>query len=241
MTQANQVDFDYDSIPVGYYDTIFQRRKGAQSKWHHLKFQRVARELPAEGQYLDVACGPGTFIGTVSSQLFCTGVDIAAAQIDYASKHYGNPTKKFQMMEPGRLPFPDATFDVVTSVELIEHISPAEAAQLFLECKRVLKPGGKLIVTTPNYACLWPMIEWFLNKLSKVSYESQHITKYKPASLAAKLNEAGLGNVKVETCLFSAPFMAAISWGFSDFVARIEPGFLVRKRGHLLIGTATKS
>jgi len=37
--------FDYDSIPVGYYDLVFQRRCGVQSKWHHLKFQHVSREF----------------------------------------------------------------------------------------------------------------------------------------------------------------------------------------------------
>ena len=35
--------FDYSTIPPGHYDRVFRRRRGIQSKWHHLKFQRVAR------------------------------------------------------------------------------------------------------------------------------------------------------------------------------------------------------
>ena len=31
-------DFDYDTIPVGYYDNVYRRRRGIQSKWHHMKF-----------------------------------------------------------------------------------------------------------------------------------------------------------------------------------------------------------
>src|SRR4029078_320690 len=46
------------------------------------------------------------------------------------------------------LPFEDATFDVVTSFQFIEHIHPRK--EFIKECLRVLKPGGKALITTPN-------------------------------------------------------------------------------------------
>ncbi|MCW2966786.1 MAG: methyltransferase family protein, partial [Solirubrobacteraceae bacterium] len=55
--------FDYEGIPAGYYDRVFRRRRGMQSKWHHLKFRRVARELEGHHRVLDIGCGPGTLAG----------------------------------------------------------------------------------------------------------------------------------------------------------------------------------
>ena len=37
--------FDYDALPAGYYDQVFHRRRGVQSKWHHLKFAQLRREI----------------------------------------------------------------------------------------------------------------------------------------------------------------------------------------------------
>lgn len=232
--------YDYDSIPVGYYDEIFRRKQGMQSKWHHLKFKRVREEFPAKGLHIDVACGPGTLIGTVPASVTSTGLDISAPQIEYAGKHYSAPGRDFRLMQPGVLELPDDAADVVTSIELIEHIDEPEALRLMRECRRVLRAGGKLIVTTPNYGFLWPAIEFFLNRLGKVSYQDQHITKYTPKRLRSLLLASGFTSVKVETCLWSAPFAAALGWDFADTVDRLEPDFLQRRFGHLLIAVAHK-
>lgn len=242
MTTASQPPaFDYDSIPVGYYDEVFRRGRGIQSKWHHQKFARVREEIAPGSRLLDVACGPGTFIGSLPAGISCTGIDIAKAQIDYAHAHYATTERRFALMAPGNLPVASDSFDVVTIVELIEHITAAEAAQLFTECRRVLRPGGKIVVTTPNYACLWPALEFLTNRLGKVSYEDQHITKYRAPSLRELFHTAGFADPQVDTCLFSAPFFAALGWSLADTVARLEPAFLTQRFGHLLIGRATKS
>lgn len=234
------LDFDYDSIPVGYYDEVFQREHGMQSKWHHLKFKRVREEFPASAKHVDVACGPGTFMGTLPRTIDSTGVDISEPQINYARQHHTSANRSFRTMAPGALDFPDVSNDVVTSIELIEHIDEQEATRLLRECHRILKPGGKMVVTTPNYAFLWPLIELGLNRFGKVSYAQQHITKYTPAKLSRLLTNVGFAQVKIETCLWSAPFAAALGWNFSDTIARLEPDFVTKNLGHLLIGVALK-
>lgn len=122
--------FDYDSIPIGYYDEVFERSRGIQSKWHHQKFDRVRAELPASGHLVDIGCGPGTFLSTVPASFYCLGLDIAQAQIAYAQARYGKHDRQFVTMTPGRLPLADTSVDVVTVIELIEHITAAEAKEL---------------------------------------------------------------------------------------------------------------
>lgn len=233
-------EFDYDSIPVGYYDAIFHRRKGAQSKWHHLKFARVRRELQAGWNHLDVACGPGTFIGTLPDTISSVGVDVSRPQIDYARARYAAPHRVFEYMEPGKLAFPDACFDGVTCIELIEHISAAEARQLMREILRVLRPGGRLVVTTPNYGSLWPMLEYFLNRTGKVTYEDQHITHYTRPVLHRTLLGEGFEQVRVQTCLLAAPFLASLSWKVADLASSCEEPVIAPRFGHLLVATAHK-
>ena len=76
-------------------------------------------------------------------------------------------------------------------IEVIEHLPPADARRLLAEARRLLSPQGRLVVTTPNYRSLWPLIEWGVNRVSRVSYEQQHINKYGRGRLAADLAQAG--------------------------------------------------
>jgi len=232
--------YDYDTISQGYYDKVFHRKKGVQSKWHALEYFRVSQEIPDGASHLDVACGPGTFISTLPGTVRSTGVDIAQPQIEYARKNYAAANRTFEVMEPGRLPFPDETFDVVTSTELVEHITEEEGRKLLVECMRVLKKGGRLVVTTPNYASGWPVLEWIVNRVAPVSYEFQHITKYKKARLHAFLKDSGFEVVDVYGFMFTGPFWAALSWKFAGWVDAHEPKFISRNLGNLLIGIARK-
>jgi hypothetical protein len=61
--------YSYDSIPVGYFDAVFQRRAGVQSKWHHDKFRRIIAEIGKTGRHLDFGCGPGTLIGLLDQEV----------------------------------------------------------------------------------------------------------------------------------------------------------------------------
>ncbi len=240
-TKPSLEGFDYDAIPTGYYDRIFSQRRGAQSKWHHLKFHAVRKVLSRDAVHLDVACGPGTFLGTFPDSMRCLGVDIAEAQIDYARTHHGGPNRTFSTMKPGLLPCGDDSFDSVSCIELIEHIDRDETLKLMRECLRVLKRGGKAIFTTPNYGGVWPLIERALNRFGEVSYEDQHITRYTKQRLRAIFASAGFTDIKISTCLFSAPFSAALSWKFADHLNRIEDPIIRSWAGHLLIGVAIKS
>ena len=76
------------------------------------------------------------------------GVDVSDEAVLHATRCYKAENLRYTVGEASRLPFPDASFDVVVSFETIEHLYEQE---LFLkEIHRVLRPEGLFIVSTPN-------------------------------------------------------------------------------------------
>jgi 2-polyprenyl-3-methyl-5-hydroxy-6-metoxy-1,4-benzoquinol methylase len=221
--------YDYDkAIPAGFYDEIYQRRAGVRFFWHDLKFRAVAARLEGAGKVLDIGCGPGTFIGNHLDGVDCLGIDFSAPQIDYANRRYGTAGHRFSTQSLAGL---DASFDAITMIELIEHLPPAEARRLLAEARGLLSPQGRLVVTTPNYRSLWPVIEWGVNLVSSVSYEQQHINKYGRGRLAAELAAAGYGQVTVGTAVGLAPFAAVLGRQPAQWLDAVE-----RRIGHLGCG-----
>ena len=60
--------YDYSQIEAGYYDKVYRRGKGIQSRWHHHKFEMLSRAMPNIGKVLDIGCGPGTFMGNLKKE-----------------------------------------------------------------------------------------------------------------------------------------------------------------------------
>jgi ubiquinone/menaquinone biosynthesis C-methylase UbiE len=88
------------------------------------------------------------------------------------------------------LPFGDHTFDCVISSEVIEHIPFDEV--LFTEMKRVLRPGGMLVIGTPDYDTIgWRTIEPLYGLLQPGGYKDEHITHYTRARLIEILERHG--------------------------------------------------
>ncbi len=113
----------------------------------HLARYAFASRLAAGKRVLDLGCGTG--YGTAELAKHATeavGVDIAVEAIDYATAHY--PAARFVTVPATELPFAEAAFDLVTSFELIEHLS--DYRPLLAQAKRVLHPAGLFVVSTPN-------------------------------------------------------------------------------------------
>lgn len=79
---------DEEEIPAGFCDSIYLRLGGVRFCWHDLKFRSVAAGLPRSGKYLDIGCGPGTFIGNYLDDIEALGIDLSASQTEYANRHY---------------------------------------------------------------------------------------------------------------------------------------------------------
>ena len=240
MVTEEKKEFNYDTIAAGYYDQVFRKNKGIQSKWHHLKFARVQSRMKDYKNHLDIGCGPGTLISLLDPNKPSVGIDVAGDQIDYAKKNYETANHQFIAVEgSGPLPFENRTFDVVTMIELIEHLSKEEVVALLAEVQRVLKSHGRLIITTPNYLSLWPVLEIFVNRLSPVSYKDQHVTQYTKSRLKKFLQDNSFAFFHLSAFQFSAPFFAAIHWKLSDVVNAMETTTFGKWFGNLLIGEVT--
>lgn len=99
---------------------------------------------------LDLGCGSGygtTRISHVATEAH--GVDVSSAAIDYATEKYRKDNLHFRTIEPGcPLPYSDGSFDVVLSFQVIEHV--LDDSGYIAEASRLLAPGGKLVVITPD-------------------------------------------------------------------------------------------
>lgn len=227
--------FNYDGIPKGYYDAILRGGHPVRRLWHVSKFERVLDYLPERPNQsiLDVGCFAGTFLSLVPEHRFAhqLGVDILPSQIAYANANYGTPFRSFRhIAKISELSSLEEQFDCVTIIEVIEHLRPDEIRALFDGIVDRLKPGGKLVLTTPNYASAWPAIELVLNRVSEVSYEEQHITKFTYFNMESKLArlypDLYLYFNKVDfktTTHFVTPFLAGLSFDVARGLSRVVP------------------
>ncbi len=235
--------FNYHQIPAGYYYQVMKTGAAAQRFWHREKFMAVARTIKDGSRVLDFGCGPGSFLDVLGEnfpKLTAVGVDQATNQIEFASQNiapkHGPDRIRFQALaesDPG-LPFEDGAFDQVTIIEVVEHIHPYYTNAILREALRVLKPTGKLVVTSPNYRSLWPLIEKILEKLSPVKYHDQHINKLTPNSALKIVESAGFKVDSVKTIFIIAPFLSGISEKLARWFYALEKRFFPRL-GSLLI------
>lgn len=122
---------------------------------HYITQQHIMRYVFASGYVkdkivLDVACGAGygSHFLAIKGAKKVYGVDIDKNALKIARTYYSHPSVEYIRGDVLSLPFPDNFFDVIVSFETIEHILDTE--KYISEIKRVLKPDGIFICSTPN-------------------------------------------------------------------------------------------
>jgi SAM-dependent methyltransferase len=117
----------------------------------HMERYRFAVDLVGVGdKILDIACGMGYGAEMMATKGAAEvwGGDIDQQAIKEAKGKYKRENLHFRVMEVTQVPFEDNYFDLVVSFETIEHID--KYLNFIKEIKRVLKPGGQLIISTPD-------------------------------------------------------------------------------------------
>ena len=103
-----------------------------------------------ERRILDVGCGTGTMLTYLASYGQAQGVDIDEEAVGYCRER-GLTDVRLGAAET--LPFEDGSFDLVTALDVVEHLDDDAAA--LREIRRVLRPRGKVLVTVPAHPFLW--------------------------------------------------------------------------------------
>ncbi len=141
---------------------------------------RMAADLSPGGAVLEVGCGSGMGLPYLQAKSrMAVGGDYTMALLREARGHL--PDTPLVRLDAQRLPFLDRTFDAVLMLEMVYYVADQEAA--FSECRRVLKPGGKLMVCLPNrdrpdfnpspYSTRYPNVPEIAKLLSKAGFDAR--------------------------------------------------------------------
>ncbi|HDS0949464.1 TPA: methyltransferase domain-containing protein [Stenotrophomonas maltophilia] len=127
----------------------FMPEVAGQIAFEHLHRYHFASRFCQGKRVLDVACGEGygsRILSNAASSV--VGVDISADAVAHAQGKYASGSLEFVEASAASLPLPDDSFDVVVSFETIEHHDQHE--EMLSEIRRVLRPGGLLVLSSPN-------------------------------------------------------------------------------------------
>lgn len=217
----------YHEIEPGYYDRVYARGRGMQAFWHRVRFEQVEAALPAGLEsVLDLGCGPGTFLGRLHpAPKRSLGLDIAPAQIAYANDRYCRKGLRFEAGDVMAMRS-EERFDAVVAIEVIEHLAPVDTQPFLQRILDLLQPGGTLVLTTPNYRSLWPLLEVMVSLRGPVDYRAQHINPFRASRLRHELKRAGYADIESSTFFIAAPFAATLSTKLARRLHRIEKRLL---------------
>ena len=115
----------------------------------HVTRYKSALPVVAGLTVLDIASGSGygtNLLAQAAAHVY--GVDLRSEAVAYANEHFGAPNIEFLVGDAIAIPLPDDSVDVVVTFETIEHVE--DFPQFLREIKRVLKPEGIALVSTPN-------------------------------------------------------------------------------------------
>jgi 2-polyprenyl-3-methyl-5-hydroxy-6-metoxy-1,4-benzoquinol methylase len=147
-------------------------------------------------QVLDVGCGPGEMwehLVRLGSRWSYTGMDSSSESVDrLRSRAQGHAQFKAALhVTAYPSPVAEGSMDVVLLIEVVEHLADGALDAVLSEVVRVLKPGGLLLVSTPNEENL-PAGMRFCPECGAIFHQWQHVRSWSADSLAARMGRSGL-------------------------------------------------
>jgi SAM-dependent methyltransferase len=193
-------------------------------------FEVVRARSPAPERILDLGCGQGRCMPELAA-LFpraqLTGADVSRVGLDLARERFPR-AEYLQLDDDGVVPAPDSSFDLITMVDVIEHVVDAGTESRALN--RLLRPGGWAIITTP--CANRGSIAWWFNLLTGgfeatpdgygrfATDDPAHLRRLRSSDARAMLDRAGLRVEAVRWWGHLATALADVGPG----VRRLPPG-----------------
>lgn len=165
------------------------------------------------GALLDVGCGNGEFLATMKDLGWDTvGIETDARAAEIARDRFGLDVRTGTLVDAM---IPGDSFDAISLSHVIEHVHDPIA--LLTECRRLLRPGGKLIVLTPNTRSLG-------HRIFRAAWRGleppRHIQLFNRVTLTAAVQSAGLHVTELRTV---SRMMQGI-WDASRLIQRANAG-----------------
>lgn len=209
---AGRYDDDYFADLAGRYRnrTRFARRRIAN----------VRSLLPplAGRRFIDLGTGMGTFaIEAAREGAFATGIDLAPAAL--AAAHSVATSERiaasFVRADGASLPIRSGSVDVIAGADLTEHLDDVTFGRVLREVRRALKPGGILVLYTPNRAHIF---EWLRERHVMRDGDPSHIGLRTERELVDAVNAAGLRVQVVRSLPSHLPVWNILERAFSRWV-----------------------
>jgi ubiquinone/menaquinone biosynthesis C-methylase UbiE len=158
--------------------------------WFSAKRALVMDEIKKTngGRLLDIGCGTGSTLSASQTYHTAVGCEFSKEALRLSKKR---GIELLARSNAEQLPFKSGSFDVVTALDVIEHIDDDEAA--IRELRRVMKPGGKAVISVPAHRFLW----------SEHDAMQHHKRRYVWEELKMKLQRNGLKVRKMSYWNFS--------------------------------------
>jgi SAM-dependent methyltransferase len=156
-----------------------------QSHWWHIGRRKIIASFVADicrhvtdrrPRILDVGCGTGANLLMLSEYGDAEGVDVSEDALAFCHER-GLEQVKLGAAEA--LPYDDGTFDLVTALDVVEHLDDDLAG--LREMRRVLRPGGRVLLFVPTFMFLWGLQDDV----------SHHRRRYRMPELQRVLEQAG--------------------------------------------------
>lgn len=198
--------WDYQSQRPSASANYFSIAHGAQIARRTLRYV-MQSDSP---HILDLGCGTGHLLKQISllqPRALLYGIDFSGESIKTATETCGSVTPPPDLRVVDRYPtsLPADHFDVAYSVEVVEHLADDVLDALIAEAHRVLKPGGCLVITTPNREDLERLYTCCPN-CNSTFHIWQHVRSWSTATLTQLMEMHGLMKVHAtETLLEPAP------------------------------------
>jgi len=171
-----------EAVFVDYVGQEAARRAHARRKLALLR--HLPPRIPRSGRLLDVGCAAGFFLAEARAHYEVQGVELSRWSSAYARERLGLPVITGTVSDAD---LPSAHFDVITLWDVIEHV-PAPVP-LLRSCARLLKPGGRLVLTTGDWGSAYAQAQgenWHLMT------PPWHLTMFSRRTLSLAAAQAGL-------------------------------------------------
>jgi 2-polyprenyl-3-methyl-5-hydroxy-6-metoxy-1,4-benzoquinol methylase len=167
--------------------------------------QYLQRRLPLDGLHvLDFGCGNGAMLQRLASRnVRCSGLDFSVASVEIATQRLRGLASFDGASLARGIPtdFGDHSFDVVMLIEVVEHLLPDQLEPTLAEVRRILRPGGHVLVTVPHAEDLQVSM-CHCPECGATFHRWQHLRSLGVASLEGVMRSAGFETVVCEPTYF---------------------------------------